>query len=414
MERTHRQLLTVVAVLIVATAAGISALWPRAASLPEVEAAPDAVVGGIVRGVELFEGEPDPVMGGSRQRARITVDVLDGPDAGRTVVIETSTDGYPRFDIGDEVQLSQVQAGESSQYVISDFQRLPALGWLALVFIAAVLLIGRWHGLRSLVGLALSLLVVVKFIVPAIIAGESPALVALVGAVAVMLVTLYVSHGVSEMTTAAVVGTTIALAITIGAGLVFIEWAELTGFSSEEAMFARAAVGTLDVRGLVLAGLIIGALGVLDDVTVSQASTVFALHDTDPALHARELFTRAMRVGRDHIASTVNTLFLAYAGASLALLVVFSTGGLPLGEILNSEILAQEVVATIVGSLGLIAAVPTTTALAAVVASRRGSQRPTRPLAPGHVGEELDDEERAARAWARYLHEHGQDAPPDD
>jgi RNA polymerase sigma factor (sigma-70 family) len=169
---------------------------------------------------------------------------------------------------------------------------------------------------------------------------------------------LDVAHGVNEKTTAAVVGTTIALGITIGTGLFFIERAGLTGYASEEATFARFAVEGLDLKGLVLAGLIIGALGVLDDVTVSQASTVFALHDTDPSMTVRQVAGRAMTVGRDHIASTVNTLFLAYAGASLALLVLFSTGGLPVAEIVTSEVVAEEIVKTLVGSVGLITAVP--------------------------------------------------------
>jgi uncharacterized membrane protein len=137
-------------------------------------------------------------------------------------------------------------------------------------------------------------------------------------------------------------------------------------------VLARLAVDGLDLQGLVLAGLIIAALGVLDDVTISQASTVFALHQTDPGLAWPTLFGRAMKVGRDHIASVVNTLFLAYTGASLALLVLFSTSGVPATELLNSEVFAAEIVAIVVGSLGLIAAVPLTTALAATMALRRG------------------------------------------
>jgi amino acid transporter len=170
--------------------------------------------------------------------------------------------------------------------------------------------------------------------------------------------------------------------------LLVIDRGHITGFGSEEAVLARFAVAGLDLQGLVLAGLIIATLGVLDDVTISQASTVFALHDTDPRLGWPALFARAMKVGRDHIASVVNTLFLAYAGASLALLVLFSTGGLPVAQILNAEVLAEEIVKTVVGSLGLIAAVPLTTALAAAVAVRR----------PAGVG---------APAGDRHGHAHG-------
>jgi hypothetical protein len=257
--------------------------------------------------------------------------------------------------------------------------------------VLAVVLIGRWHGLRSLLGLGLSLMIVIVFVVPAILAGQSPPLVALVGAVAVMIVTLYLAHGVNEMTTAAIVGTTGALVLTVGLGLWFIDRSKITGYASDDALFASFAVQGLDLQGLVLAGLIIAALGVLDDVTVSQASTVFALHDTDRTLTWSALFARAMRVGRDHIASVVNTLFLAYAGASLALLVLFSTGGVGTAEIVNSEIIAEEIVKIIVGSLGLIAAVPLTTALAARVAVDRPSDAPrlARATATGTAGPDL-------------------------
>jgi uncharacterized membrane protein len=170
-------------------------------------------------------------------------------------------------------------------------------------------------------------------------------------------------------------------------GMLFIEQGKVTGFASEEAALARFAVEGLDLQGLVLAGLIIAALGVLDDVTVSQASTVFAIHDADRTQSWRLLFTRGMKVGRDHMVSVVNTLILVYAGASLALLVLFSTGGLPMMEIVNSEIVAEEIIKTLVGSLGLISAVPLTTGLAAIVATHRAPDAP--PVANLHAHGEL-------------------------
>jgi uncharacterized membrane protein len=180
------------------------------------------------------------------------------------------------------------------------------------------------------------------------------------------------------MTTAAAVGTLGALVITVVIALVAIDSTHITGFASEDAVYARFALGELDLRGLVLAGLIVAALGVLDDVTVSQASTVFTVHDADPTQTFGQLVTRGMRVGRDHIASVVNTLFLAYAGASLGLVVLFSTSGLPFDELVNTELVAVELVKTIVGSLGLLAAVPLTTVIAA--ASVVGTQ----PAGGGH------------------------------
>jgi uncharacterized membrane protein len=430
-QRTHRRLLGVVAVIVAVTVGGMIALWPSSADVPDAPPPQDELLTGTIVGLELFEGEPDEIAGLSGAMARIDVALTSGPDAGTTVRIETPTDGYPTFREGDEVKLSRSEIEQDVQYFIVDFQRVPALAVLAVLFVGTVLVVGRWHGARSLVGLGLSLLVVTKFVVPGILAGRNPSLVALFGALAVMLLTLYLAHGVNEMTTSAVVGTAAALAVTIVLGLIFIDQAKLTGFSSEEATFARFIVEGLDLRGLVLAGLIIGALGVLDDVTVSQASTVFALHDADPRQGFRVLFGRAMKVGRDHIASTVNTLFLAYAGASLALFVVFSTVGAGVGELVGSEILAEEIVKTVVGSLGLIAAVPFTTALAATVAIRRPvaatagrSGQPhrhgpaTAPGAPartpGHgPDDELTDDERAHLAWLGYLREgsHGDAVP---
>ena len=369
--RTRMRLRVVVGALVALTLVGMALLWPREADMPEPTEPPPAAVDGVVRDVQAYEAAPDALTG-STEAAVITVDVRSGPDRGRTVTIDQNLEGLPAIEPGDEVRLYPGGGvDETSTYYIGDFQRGRALWLLVLVFVGVVLAVSRWHGLRSLVGLGLSLLVITRFVVPAILAGRDPALVALVGAVAVMLVTLYLAHGLNEQTTAAVVGTAVALGVTILLGLWFIDRASLTGFASEEATFARFAVEGLDLRGLVLAGLIIGALGVLDDVTVSQSSTVFTLHDTDPRQSVRQVTSSAMRVGRDHIASTVNTLFLAYAGASLALLVLFSTGGQPVGEILTSEVVAEELVKMLVGSLGLILAVPATTVLAATLAVRR-------------------------------------------
>lgn len=437
--RTNRRMLLTVVVLVGLTVVGMALLWPRAGSLPDFGPGPEPYLDGRVLSVEYYDTDADPAYGVSGQAALFEVELLSGPDRGDVVEIDTLTDGLPPIEPGDTVKLvTATVEGQPTQYFIGDFERTGALWALGLIFVAVVLLIGRWHGLRSLVGLGLSLFVITRFVVPAILAGRPPGLVALVGAMAVMIVTLYLTHGVDHMTTSAVVGTSLALAVTIGFGLYFIDRAALTGFSSEEANLARFAVEGLDLRGLVLAGLIIGALGVLDDVTVSQASTVFTLHDTDPGLGVRGLFNRAMKVGRDHIASTVNTLFLAYAGASLALLVLFSTGGLAVGEIVNSEVMAQEIVKTLVGSLGLISAVPATTLLAATLAVRRSPAEvaasrtrygdthaghahgnvvpsPTVPAPPPPVEplpDDLDDEERARRLWSRWLHD--QPPPPED
>jgi uncharacterized membrane protein len=217
--------------------------------------------------------------------------------------------------------------------------------------------------------------VVLVFVVPAILDGEPPLAVAVVGSLAVALVTIPLAHGGGPKSLAALLGTAASLLLTALLASVFTEAAHLTGFSSEEAIFLQVSGADLSLDGLLLAGMVIGALGVLDDVTVSQASTVLALRGAAPALGFRDLFGRALRVGRDHVSATVNTLVLAYVGASLPVLLIFSSADLGLGEALGLEVVATEVVATLVGSIGLIAAVPVTTALAAMLALRESPER---------------------------------------
>ena len=253
---------------------------------------------------------------------------------------------------------------------------------------------GRWQGVRSLLGLGLSFVVIVSFVVPAILHGHSPVLVAVTGAMAIMLISLYLSHGVGPKTTAAVVGTALALGLTAALAIAFVAAASLTGLASEEAQNANYAVGGLSLRGLLLAGIIIGGLGVLDDVTMSQASLVDELHHANPTAGMAALVTGALRVGRDHIAATVNTLFLAYAGAALPLLILFVTGQDSLGTVATTEIVAVEVVRALCGSVGLIAAVPLTTVLAALLAT-----------------EEPAPDQAHASAGARHAH-GGENAPP--
>lgn len=362
-----RVLAAIVIVAGVLAAIGMVLLRPADLGLGAPEQ--QELVGGRVLAVEIVEaaGPRDDLSPlDSSGLILLDVEVLEGDAAGTVLALDLPAEGYPEFRVGDVVELAASDLpGQGITWFVTDIRRLGSLGWLALVFVAGVLLVGRWRGLRSLVGLGLSLWVVIGFMLPAILSGSSPPVVALVGGTAILLLTLYLSHGVNAMTTAAAVGTLGALVLTVVIALVAIDGTRITGFASEDAVSARFALGELDLRGLVLAGLIVAALGVLDDVTVSQASTVFTVHDADPSQTFGQLVGRGMRVGRDHIASVVNTLFLAYAGASLGLLVLFSTSGLPLRELVNTELVAVELVKTMVGSLGLLAAVPLTTVIAA-------------------------------------------------
>jgi len=379
----HGQLGRILAGIVVAAAVlavvGIGLLWPGDLGIDTPEQ--PSLVSARVLAVEVAaptgpRSDLSPLDAGGL--ILLDVEVLEGDAAGTVLALDLPAEGYPEFRVGDVVELLPSDVpGQETTWFVTDLRRLGALGWLALVFVGGVLAVGRWRGLRSLIGLGLSLWVVIGFMLPAILAGSSPPLVALVGGTAIMLLTLYLSHGLNAMTTAAAVGTLGALVVTVVIALVAIDGTRITGFASEDAVFARFALGELDLRGLVLAGLIVAALGVLDDVTVSQASTVFTVHETDPTQTFGQLFARGMRVGRDHIASVVNTLFLAYAGASLGLLVLFSTSGLPIGELVNTELVAVELVKTMVGSLGLLAAVPLTTVIAAasVAGTRPASGR---------------------------------------
>jgi uncharacterized membrane protein len=380
---THRRLLAVVAAAALATVVGLVVLWPGS-HRPDLSKAlgPKAV---LVRGtVELVEVKPCE---GTREADKVTctsasVKLSSGPDKGSVVVVENPTGpGTPRIRDGDRLVLGyNREAPPGQQYYFSDYERRTPLIALGLLFAVAVVVLGRWRGLRALVGLAITFVVLTGFVLPAILAGRSPVWVAVVGASAALLVNLYLAHGFDVRTTTAVLGTLVSLGIIAALAAGFVAASHLTGLASEEAGYLQALSGQIDVRGLLLGGIIIGSLGVLDDVTVTQASAVWELHEANPNYGPRQLYGSALRIGRDHIASVVNTLVLAYAGASLPLLVLFVEANRGLGDVLTGETVAVEIVRTLVGSIGLVASVPITTALAAAVAGR---DRPVRSAGAG-------------------------------
>jgi len=233
-----------------------------------------------------------------------------------------------------------------------------------------VLVLGRWQGLKALGALVISFLVLVFFVLPAIIAGENPLLVGIVGAGVIMFVVLYLTHGLSARTSTAVLGTMMSLTLIGVLGALWASFAKLTGLDEDTATLVGLLNRPIDTRGLLLAGVVIGALGVLDDVTVTQTSAVWELRAANPSLTRRQLYAAGLRIGRDHVASAVNTLVMAYAGAALPLLLYSSISGVGIGNILTSQSVAQEIVRTLVGSIGIVAAVPVTTALAAAVAAQ--------------------------------------------
>lgn len=269
------------------------------------------------------------------------------------------------YQVGDRVVVTREQTPNGDLFYIADFVRTPALGLVFGLFVLVVVAVSGWHGLRSLVGLASSFVVIFWFILPYIERGIDPIVVAIVGAGFIMLITFYLSHGFHRKTTLAVAGTFLALISTGLLSLLFIYFARLTGFATEEAVFLQVVKGSaFNAQGLMLAGIIIGTLGVLDDITLSQASVVQELVQANPKLTSRQLFLQAMNVGKDHIASLVNTLVLVYTGSSLPLLLLFQDSRITTLSLLNYEIIAEEIVRTLVGSMGLVLAVPITTFLA--------------------------------------------------
>lgn len=311
------------------------------------------------------------------QQCRTVVFQLnEGPRAGGNFVQEFSqSPSTPALEPGHRVVLARIEGAEDPafEYQYSDRDRKGVLIGVAIVFAAAVTALGRGRGLAALGGLGLSVVIVVAYIVPAIASGANAVPISLIGSGSVALVALYLAHGFRPLTHVAFAGTIAALGATFGLAWVVLELAEFSGFASEESLFLAAA-GNVDIRGLLLAGVVLGALGALDDVTVTQASAVWELRAAQPSMGVRALTQAGLRIGRDHIASTVNTLLLAYAGAAMPLLLLFSLSGLSLADVANSEVVAVEIVRTLVGSIGLVLAVPLTTYLAAAMATRTDSR----------------------------------------
>lgn len=310
--------------------------------------------------LELF------ITSGSMKDQKITVESGNIPSV-----------NIPRFQVGDEVVVNKTKDTEGkNMFFITDYVRRSPLLLLFTFFAGLTILIGKLRGLTSLIGMGISFAVIFLYILPQILSGSDPILVSILGSLLIIPATFYLSHGFNKKTTIAIFGTLVALVITGVLANIFVEASKLTGFVSEEAGFLQVALGgTVNIKGLLLAGIIIGVLGVLDDVTVSQAAVVRQLREANSKLKSGELYKRAMDVGRDHIASMVNTLVLVYAGAAMPLMLLFVNNPHPFSEVINYEIIANEVVRTLVGSIGLILAVPITTFIAVIAAGSEKADR---------------------------------------
>lgn len=374
----------ITAALAVAIVAGLVILWPGDVEPPEgaellrrgalVEATAVAIDRGpcgSATGAVTDEGpatappEEGPIC------RQLTFQIEQGGDAGTQVVIELpDVSTAPDVGVGERVILERPPIEvPGAPYGFYDRIRTPSLLWLAIVFAVLVVLLAGMRGVAALFGLAISIGILLLFVLPAILDGSPPVLVASVGAGAIAFVVIYLAHGFTDRTTVALIGTLTGVAVTLTLSLLWQPMARLAGLGSEGSYVITALGTDIDLAGLLLAGIVIGALGAIDDVAVTQASAVWELREADPGLDARSLFRAGMRVGRDHVGSIVNTLALAYAGASLPLLIIFQLSELPLGRLLGAEVVATEIVRTLVGSIGLIAAMPVTTWLASRVAA---------------------------------------------
>lgn len=289
------------------------------------------------------------------------------------VVNDETLSASPRqFEPGDKVLLSRFQEDDGRYgYYIADYLRNGALIWLFALFVVVVLVVTKWQGLGSLVGMAMSFVVLFKVILPLILGGFDPVWAAIIGSILIIPATFYFSHGFNRKTSVAVVSTFITLLVTGFLAKVFADLGNLTGLSSEEVSYLKLETKDLvDFKGLVLAGMIIGVMGILDDITISQSSVVRQLKSVKDKIKFRELFSRSMTVGRDHIASMVNTLVLVYTGASIPLLLLFLDHSQRFGDVINLEFVAVEVIQTLVGSIGLILAVPISTLLACLAVGK--------------------------------------------
>ena len=304
----------------------------------------------------------------------VQVSVTDGDYTGESFEIEYGTrqirtDMIP-LEVGDQIMItiSTLPDGSLSAF-FTDFYRGRSLIILLVTFVVFSIAVSGWKGVRSIVGIGLSLVVIVVMILPGIQQGRDPLLTSILGSFFFVSYSLYIIYGWNVKTHAAVIGSLLALIITGLLALFFVGQTQLTGYGNENMFYiTQLTQNTLNVRHLLLAGIMIGTLGVLDDLVISQASAVFELYRNNPQQSFHKLYRSAMNIGKDHIAATVNTLVLAYAGAALPMLLLFSLRSVDFLLAINLEFIAEEIVRTLVGSLGLFASVPITTALATVIA----------------------------------------------
>jgi uncharacterized membrane protein len=366
-SRSGRLLVGAVVAIALFTVIGLAALWPYGWESP-----PDSATRTVGATVERVTDEA--CGGGGGVMCRTIVARVEGRDV--TIGLGRVANA-PRVEAGDAVRLMRPgdagvapASGAFVDYHFAEVDRRGSLLWIAVVLVLAAAVALRWRGVLAVVGVGLSVAILLKFVVPAILAGKPALLVALVASLAVMFVTLVLTNGLGVQTLAAALGVSATLVLACLLALVTVRFADIDGTSDLEVLRLRAGADFLSLEGVVLAGMLIAALGVLADTAVTQASAVMALRRANPAYGLRQLFGEAFVVGRDHLSATIHTLVLAYAGTSLPLLLSVSAGGTPTLDAINAQSLAGPIVATAVGCLALIAAVPLASAVASALLVR--------------------------------------------
>jgi uncharacterized membrane protein len=357
--RAGRVLAGAVGALALVTVIGLAVLWPAGTRGGEQQA-----FGGPTLAATVTATQTVRCPGPADQRCRQIVAKVSNGERARLDLGPLAV--TPSLAAGDRVRVQRSEAGAPQRYAFADVDRRVPMLWLAIALAVLAAIVARWRGVLALVGVVLSVALVVVFLVPAILAGSDPVLVSLVAALAVMFVTLLLTYGPGAQSLAAALGIGLSLLLAAVVGRVIVSAAHLDGRTGE---LPVSSLG-VSLQGIVLAGMVVGALGVLTDMAVSQASAVTALRAADPQLGPRALYRGAFAVGRDHLAATIHTLVLAYVGAALPLILVLRDAHVGLTDALNGQIVAEPVVATLVGAIALVAAVPLTTALAALLVAR--------------------------------------------
>lgn len=326
---------------------------------------------------QIREGKEE-IGGYTREYQVLALRILDGPDKGKTIEVQqgqlTAMSSTMKVEKGERVIVTKTNIAGEIGYSIIDRYRLDTVFYLIAGFVFLILLFGRKKGIMSILGLVFSVVVLAGYLIPRLIAGDNPFVVTLVSLLVISFISLYLAHGFNKRTSLSLVSTLITLGISVVISMVAVSMTKLTGLGSEEAFFLQLGpLGRTNLQGLLLGGILIGTLGVLDDITTAQTASIEEISKANAELDMHELYTRGLSVGREHIASLVNTLFLAYAGSSLPLFLLFSINRdlQPLWLTLNSEQVVEEIIRTVVGSSALILAVPISTLLAAYVYGKR-------------------------------------------